>query len=548
MKVVELFAGIGGFRAGFQDAADESNRVVSFPFVSEWDKFAQKSYEAIWGEIPHGDITKIEAKDIPDHDILVGGFPCQAFSAAGKMKGFDDARGTLFFDMARIAKEKQPKAILMENVKGLVGHDKGNTLDVMARTLWDIGYRIDFDILNSCMFGVPQNRERIFIVAIRKDLINKQEWVVKGNTVVPKGKKRIGAFENADTFNFPYPVGSDTGIRLRDILEPVEDIPETMYIDQEKTDKLLAELSEVVETVGTFKDGEFASLCGSENIAANLDVNYAKGMDPSDIKANRARRSHIIVGLPIKEATKQGYALAKEGDSVNIQFPGSTTRRGRVGSQIANTLEASGINQGVVVPVLTPERTTKRQNGRQFKDNGDDAFTLTAQDRHGVLVSQPKMIGLLEIKGTEQVRRVYDVEGLSPTLTTMQEGNQEPKIMVAGNVNPSGTGMNGSVYDVEGLSPTLTTNKGEGPKTLVNLRIRKLTPLECWRLQAFDDDMFYRAKDAGISNSQLYKQAGNSVTTTVIKELALKLFDLLDAAESGELAPPPGQTNIFDFM
>lgn len=244
MKVVELFAGIGGFRAGFQDAADESNRVITFPFVSEWDKFAQKSYEAIWGEAPHGDITKIEAKDIPDHDILVGGFPYQAFSTAGKMKGFDDVRGTLFFDMARIAKEKQPKAILMENVKGLVGHDKGNTLDIVAKTLWDIGYRIDFDILNSCMFDVPQNRERIFIVAIRKDLISKQEWVVKGNTAVPKGKKRIGAFENADTFNFPYPMGSDTGIRLRDILEPAEDIPETMYIDQEKTDKLLTELSE----------------------------------------------------------------------------------------------------------------------------------------------------------------------------------------------------------------------------------------------------------------------------------------------------------------
>lgn len=494
MKIVELFAGIGGFRAGFQDAANESNRVVSFPFVSEWDKFAQKSYEAIWGEVPRGDITKVEAKDIPDHDILVGGFPYQAFSTAGKMKGFDDARGTLFFDMARIAKEKQPKAILMENVKGLVGHDKGNTLDVMAKTLWDIGYRIDFDILNSCAFDVPQNRERIFIVAIRKDLISKQGWVVKGNTVVPKGKKRIGAFENADTFNFPYPTGCDTGIRLRDILEPAEDVPSSMYLDVEKTEKLLAELSEAIETVGTFKDGEFASLCGAENIAASLDANYAKGMGPSDIKANRARRSHVIVGLPIKEATKQGYTLVKEGDSVNIQFPGSSTRRGRVGSQVANTIEASGINQGVVVPVITPGRATKRQNGRRFKDNGDDAFTLTAQDRHGVLIAQPK-------------------------------------IMVAGNVNPSRSVMGGVVYEVDGLSPTLTTNKGEGPKVLEGLRIRKLTPLECWRLQAFDDDMFYRAKNAGISNSQLYKQAGNSVTTTVIKELALKIFDLLAAAE-----------------
>lgn len=454
--------------------------------------------------MPHGDITKIEAKDIPDHDILVGGFPCQAFSTAGKMKGFEDARGTLFFDMARIAKEKQPKAILMENVKGLVGHDKGNTLEVMAKTLWDIGYRIDFDILNSCMFDVPQNRERIFIVAIRKDLINKQEWATKGNTVVPKGKKRIGAIENADTFNFSYPAGFDTGVRLRDALEPEYDVPKTLYIDEEKTKKLLAEL------------------------------------EPEELQS--------IVGLPIKEATKRGYDVAVEGDSVNIQFPGSTTRRGRVGKQIANTLEASGVNQGVVVPVITPDRTTKRQNGRRFKGDGDDAFTLTAQDRHGVLLAQAKVLGLLEIKGTEQVRRVYDIGGLSPTLTTMQGGNQEPKVVVV--TNTSATKHNrANVHSTEGISPTIMARDYKGPvQVLVGLRIRKLTPLECWRLQAFDDDMFYRAKNAGVSNSQLYKQAGNSVTTTVIKEIALKLFDLLDAVESGELAPPPGQTNIFDFI
>src|SRR5699024_7828022 len=156
-------------------------------FASEIDKFASKAYETIYGEdVLHGDITEIDAEDVPNHDVLVGGFPCQAFSVAGQRKGLEDARGTLFFEIARIAKEKQPKALLLENVKGLVNHDKGNTLDLMIRTLNDIGYVVDFNVLNSKYFDVPQNRERIFIVAIREDLIEAEpfsEESTKGQTI-----------------------------------------------------------------------------------------------------------------------------------------------------------------------------------------------------------------------------------------------------------------------------------------------------------------------------------------------------------------------------
>ncbi len=163
---IDLFAGIGGFRIAMQNLG--GNCV----FSSEIDKFAKKTYEHNFGEIPFGDITKIDEKDIPEHDILCGGFPCQAFSIAGKRKGFEETRGTLFFDIARIIKEKKPKAFFLENVKGLTNHNKGNTLQTILNTLREVlDYFVpDPKIINAKDFGVPQNRERIFIIGFRKDL------------------------------------------------------------------------------------------------------------------------------------------------------------------------------------------------------------------------------------------------------------------------------------------------------------------------------------------------------------------------------------------
>lgn len=162
---IDLFAGIGGIRLAFQNIGGKC------VFSSEWDRYAQITYEKNFGEVPFGDITKINEKDIPEHDILVAGFPCQAFSIAGKRGGFDDTRGTLFFDVARILKEKKPKAFFLENVKGLINHDKGKTLKVILNTLReDLDYYVpEPQIINAKDFGVPQNRERIFIVGFKKD-------------------------------------------------------------------------------------------------------------------------------------------------------------------------------------------------------------------------------------------------------------------------------------------------------------------------------------------------------------------------------------------
>lgn len=160
---IDLFAGIGGMRLALQKL---NGKCV---FSSEWDLQAQVTYSTNFGEVPFGDITKIDAGDVPKHNILVAGFPCQAFSIAGFKGGFDDTRGTLFFDVARIIKAQRPDAFLLENVKGLVGHDKGKTLSVILRTLReDLGYYVpDPRVINARDFGVPQNRERIFIVGFK---------------------------------------------------------------------------------------------------------------------------------------------------------------------------------------------------------------------------------------------------------------------------------------------------------------------------------------------------------------------------------------------
>lgn len=187
---IDLFAGIGGIRIPFQELGGKC------VFTSEWDKFAQKTYRVNFGEEPQGDITKIEAKDIPDFDVLLGGFPCQPFSQAGLKKGFSDTRGTLFFEIERIIQEKRPKAFLLENVKQLRGHDKGRTLKVILEHIDALNYYVKAEVLRAGDFGVPQNRERIYIVGISKDY-----------------------YDLPDDYDFEFPTPTYEKTRLGDILE-----------------------------------------------------------------------------------------------------------------------------------------------------------------------------------------------------------------------------------------------------------------------------------------------------------------------------------------
>lgn len=176
IKYIDLFCGIGGFRYASDRALSNLGLHGECVFSSDIDKYAQDAYEANFGERPTGDITKVSASDIPDFDMLLGGFPCQSFSICGLMKGFEDkTRGTLFFDIARILKEKKPQAFVLENVKNLASHDGGKTLQTILDTLRDeLGYHVDYHLLNALDFGLPQKRERIIIIGSQRPF--KMDW------------------------------------------------------------------------------------------------------------------------------------------------------------------------------------------------------------------------------------------------------------------------------------------------------------------------------------------------------------------------------------
>ena len=164
-KFIDLFAGLGGFRLALESLG------AKCVYSSEWDKFAQEVYRQNFHETPDGDITKVDENAIPNHDILCAGFPCQPFSISGKQKGFKDSRGTLFFDIARIVKCKKPKIVFMENVKNFISHDNGRTLEVVKATMEELGYSFNHKILNAVDYGMPQKRERVYMVCFRNDLI-----------------------------------------------------------------------------------------------------------------------------------------------------------------------------------------------------------------------------------------------------------------------------------------------------------------------------------------------------------------------------------------
>ncbi len=161
---IDLFAGLGGFRLALESLG------AHCVYSNEWDAQAQEVYATNFGDVPEGDITQVDEKNIPAHDILCAGFPCQAFSISGKQRGFEDSRGTLFFDVARIVREKQPKVVFMENVKNFATHNNGETLSVVKATMEELGYNFFYKVLNAVDYGMPQKRERIYMVCFRKDL------------------------------------------------------------------------------------------------------------------------------------------------------------------------------------------------------------------------------------------------------------------------------------------------------------------------------------------------------------------------------------------
>ena len=307
-----MFAGIGGFRSGL-------TRAGGFQCIGhcEIDKYANASYQAIYEpgkeERYYPDATKLDPADLPDFDLICGGFPCQAFSQAGRRRGFADARGTLFFEIARLAQAKRPAYLLLENVPGLLSHDKGRTFSVILSALDDLGYHVEWTVLNSKCFGVPQSRRRVFLIGYLDPRCAGKILPVfgaggKALVQVLRGSQGSRVYDSGGIACTQTTCHNPTGLYLFPPREP------------------------------------FVDLCSGHpkqtDTARCLTARYGQ----TTLSNRKGERSGVLL---IKEATRKGYKEACPGDTVDLGYAGSNTRRGRVGHDIAHTLETSCI-QGIV--------------------------------------------------------------------------------------------------------------------------------------------------------------------------------------------------------
>ena len=336
MKFLDLFAGIGGFRLGMESAG---HKCIGF---CEIDKFARASYKAIHdtkGEIELHDITAVSdefIRGIGRVDIICGGFPCQAFSIAGARRGFEDTRGTLFFEIARFASILKPRYLFLENVKGFLNHDRGNTFEVILSALDELGYDVEWQVLNSKNFGVPQNRERVFIIGHLRGERTRNVFPINGESEQsdhqPPKIEIIGNTKN--------PNGTSKG--TKSVVYGSGGVVGTLTATDYKEPKQVA-----IKQFGILQPN--FNQCGvvyeADGIAPTIRAYQGGGLEPK---------------IRVKEATSQGYAEAQIGDSVNLSHPNSKTRRGRVGKQIANTL-LTGESQGVIEPDFRIRKLTPRE-------------------------------------------------------------------------------------------------------------------------------------------------------------------------------------------
>ena len=445
------FSGVGAFDYAMERIAAEKGFHHQREFACDWDKYARITYAHNHG-IPKYYPKDVYEREIPKEslDIYMTSPPCQAFSLAGNRKGKDDERGILFFNSHEFIKKNQPRFFIFENVKGLLSDNNGSTFNEWLNMLAgksinglpvlfpyenSVSYHLYWQVLNSKKHGVPQNRERVFLVGIRDDQDN----------------------------IFQFPKEEYLSKKLKDVLE--NEVDEKYFLSE----KLVNQLIE--NGVKSILDNDIKNIGNVYPAGNGINGNVfdENGISPTLLTT-------LDAGIKVKTATKKGFELATENDSINFSVPNSETRRGRVGKEVAQTLDTQcnqavivgtlrthkdgngfrktsdnncptipararedGSGQGVIcIPVLTPDRIKKRQNGRRFKEDGDESFTVTTQDRHGV----------------------FD-------------------------------GYN----------------------------IRRLTPRECFRLQNFPEEFDFSV----VSDSQAYKQAGNSITVRVLEKILEKL-------------------------
>lgn len=463
IRYFDMFAGIGGFRAGLDLAG-------GFSCIGhcEIDAYADASYRAIHtireSEVFYPDARVIAPDTMPDFDLLCAGFPCQSFSVAGKRQGFDDTRGTLFFEVARILRCKKPRYLLLENVPGLLSHDQGKTFARILGTLSELGYCVEWIVLNSKDYGVPQSRKRVFIVGYLDPRC--------AGKILPVGTAALPALVQI--------VGGPTGSRIYD--------PEGVSCT-------------IKSVVGGFggRTGLYAvGFNRNEGITHPLKIAYAlnasnfRGLNRNQsqnavLKSNDVCFIDLCAGNP--KLTDTARCVTADYGKARMSL-----RKG----ELSGVLETDA-----ACAVLTPDRENVRQQGRRIKSPEEPMFTLTAQDKHGVLL----------IKGN--VRRGY------------HEAEPGDSVMLAySTINKRHTRV------LKGLAHTLDTSGKEGVVTFTG-RVRRLVPRECLRLQGFSEDQIDRIL-AVSSDAQAYKQAGNSVTVNVIRAIGVQLQTVDEMLKAGD--------------
>lgn len=292
VRFIDLFAGIGGIRIPFDEMG------YKCVFSSEWDKAAQLTYLANFGDLPQGDITKIESSEIPPHDLLLAGFPCQAFSIIGKMKGFQDVRGTMFFEVARILEYHKPQALLLENVKQLVSHNHGETFKTILNVLSDLGYHVKWEILNALDFGLPQKRERVIIVGFRDK-------------------------DKADSFSFNF---DSIPYDLNSIIEADSDVDKSLFA----SDAIIKKRAE--KTAGKAK---FTPSIWHENKAGNISI-----LDHSCALRTGASYNYLLVNGYRRPSSRELLRLQGFPDTYKI-----VVSHGEIRRQTGNTVAVPMIRE-----------------------------------------------------------------------------------------------------------------------------------------------------------------------------------------------------------
>lgn len=459
----------------------------------EFDKYAEKSYSLIHNEPTEknlGDITQVNEKGIADFNMMTWGFPCTDISVAGKQKGFIDEDGNktrsgLYYDGLRILKEKKPALSIIENVKGLTQKKFNAEFNQILSDLDETGYNNYWQVLNAKDYGIPQNRERVFIISVRKDLDN--------------GK-------------FVFPQGFDNGIRLKDILET--EVDERYYISQEKTDKLIEQL----------KGKKIESADNKLNVVGNvgntghhgLDVYSETGIAPT-LKARDYKdpiRIMQVGMLDIKGNEQVRRVYDSEGLSPTLNSMQGGNRQPKILEeneliQLGNIYPSNGQNGNIystegVSPTISSGTTNTKGNGGIGSNNA------------------PKIL-----EDFYANRDIREYEEYSPTLRADRQGLK----VIAGQIQPVDRDYNKKgllrkeQFEVrkDDLSNAVLTNDRKN-MCLIEYRIRKLTSLECFRLMGFDDDDFYILQENNISNTQIYKMAGNSIVVLVLYHILQELY------------------------